>query len=200
MLHFCFKFYYYMGYPYKWLELVAAQHKDWVAIINSFGEYRYAEDIVQEMYFVLIKYANEEKVIKNGKVSRGYVFFTLRSLFYQYYNKKKKVGFIRIDDEETHVQLPHQDNIEENEAFHKICELVDDVAEEWSWYDRKLWKLYSQTDMSMRKLAEETTISWVSIYNSLKHLKQDLRDKLEEDYIDFKNKDYERISTKRQED
>ena len=189
-----------MGYPYKWLELVAAQHKDWVAIINSFGEYRYAEDIVQEMYFVLIKYANEEKVIKNGKVSRGYVFFTLRSLFYQYYNKKKKVGFIRIDDEETHVQLPHQDNIEENEAFHKICKLVDDVAEEWSWYDRKLWKLYSQTDMSMRKLAEETTISWVSIYNSLKHLKQDLRDKLEEDYIDFKNKDYERISTKRQED
>lgn len=189
-----------MGYSLKWLELVARQHRDWVAIVHSFGEYRYAEDIVQEMYFVLIKYANEEKVIRNGKVSRGYIFFTLRSLFYQYYNKKKKVGFVRIDDEETHVQLPHQDNIEENQAFHKICELVDEVAEEWSWYDRKLWKLYSQTDMSMRKLAEETTISWVSIYNSLKHLKQDLRDKLEEDYIDFKNKDYERITTKRQED
>ena len=57
-----------MGYSLKWLELVAAQHKDWVAIINSFGEYRYAEDIVQEMYFVLIKYASEEKVIRNSLI------------------------------------------------------------------------------------------------------------------------------------
>ena len=45
----------------------------------------------------------------------------------------------------------------------------------------------------MRKLAAETKISWVSIYNSLKHLKQDLRDKLQEDYLDYKNKDYDRI-------
>jgi hypothetical protein len=56
-----------------------------------------------------------------------------------------------------------------------------------------MWKLYSQTDMSIRKLAAETTISWVSIFNTLKNLKQDLKDKLQEDYIDLKNEDYERI-------
>lgn len=189
-----------MGYPYKWLELVARQHDDWIAIVRSFGEYNYCEDIVQEAYICLIKYATPEKIIKDNKVSRGYMFFTLRSLYYQYYNKKKKISKVRIDNDENYLQIPHEDNIEENEAFNKICELVDGVADDWNWYDRKLWKLYSQTDMSMRKLAAETKISWVSIYNSLKHLKQDLRNKLQEDYEDFKLKDYERITTKRQKD
>ena len=47
--------------------------------------------------------------------------------------------------------------------------------------------------MSMRKLASETKISWVSIYNSLKHLKKDIREKLDEDWQDFKNKDYDKL-------
>ena len=71
--------------------------------------------------------------------------------------------------------------------------MEDEVAEEWHWYDKKMWKLYSQTDMSIRKLASETNISWVSIFNTLKNLKQEIKDKLEEDYIDYKNKDYDRI-------
>ena len=177
----------------KWLEIVAEQHDTWIGIVNGFGEYNYAEDIVQESYIALTKYADPNKIIKDGKVSRGYMFFTLRSLYYQYYNKKKKVQKISIDNDEVFLQIPHTDNMEEQEAFHKICLLVDDVADKWTWYDKKMWKLYSQTDMSIRKLAAETTISWVSIFNTLKNLKQDLKDKLQEDYIDLKNEDYERI-------
>jgi len=182
-----------MGESLDWLKIIAKQHQDWIKIVNSFGEYNYAEDIVQEMYFTLIKYATPEKIIKDGKAKRGYIFFTLRSLVYQYYNKKKKVRKVSLDDDEYTLQIPHQDNIEENEAFHKICLMVDEVAEEWHWYDKKMWKLYSQTDMSIRKLASETNISWVSIFNTLKNLKQEIRNKVEESYIDFKNKDYDRI-------
>lgn len=177
----------------KWLEVVAEQHDTWVGIVNGFGEYNYAEDIVQESYIALAKYADPNKIIKDGKVSRGYMFFTLRSLYYQYYNKKKKVEKIRIDDNQVFLQIPQVDGMEEQEAFHKICLLVDEVANEWTWYDKRMWKLYSQTDMSIRKLAAETTISWVSIFNTLKNLKQELKDKLQEDYIDLKNEDYERI-------
>lgn len=189
-----------MGNQHQWLKLVAKKHSTWIGIVHSFGEYNYAEDIVQEAYIALIKYAKPEQIIKDGIVSRGYMFFTLRSLYYQYYNKKRKIKKLPLDDIELNVQLPYQDDVEENVAFYKICQLVDEVSEKWSWYDRKLWKLYSQTDMSMRKLAAETKISWVSIYNSLKHLKQDLQNKLQEDYEDYKNKDYERITTKGQKD
>lgn len=177
----------------QWLRLVAERHDEWVKMVHSFGEYTYAEDIVQEMYIALLKYTNSDKIIENGVVSRGYVFFTIRSLYYQFYNKTKKISKVSLDDEVLRHQIVYSDNVEENEAFHKICLMVDDISDSWGWYDRKLWKLYSQTDMSMRKLAKETNISWVSIYNSLKHLKQELKDKLSEDYKDYKNKDYERI-------
>ena len=177
----------------QWLRIVAERHNEWIKIVHSFGEYTYSEDLVQEMYLTLLKYTTPEKIVNDGVVSRGYIYFTLRSLYYQYYNKKKKVTKVSIDDEELSIQIPDVDHLEEHEAFHKICLLVDEVSDGWGWYDRKLWKLYSQTDMSMRKIASETNISWVSIYNSLKHLKEDLRNKLGEDFADFKNQDYDRI-------
>ena len=74
-----------------WLSVVAKQHDEWIKVVNSFGEYNYAEDIVQQSYETLIRYAKPEKIVKNNKVSRGYMYFTLRSMYYQYYNAKKKI-------------------------------------------------------------------------------------------------------------
>ena len=77
---------------YKWIEQVAKHHKEWVEVIYKLGETDYAEDIVQESYMALIKYADAKKLIdENGKVRKVYMFFTLRSLYYQFYNKKKKI-------------------------------------------------------------------------------------------------------------
>ena len=84
----------------QWLKKVAERHKEWLRIVHSFGEYDYAEDIVQEAYLVLYKYASEEKIIENGVVSRGYMYFTIRTTFLQYINAKNKVEKIRLDDEE----------------------------------------------------------------------------------------------------
>ena len=178
-----------------WLNIVAKQHKTWVGIVRSFGEDFYCEDIVQQMYITLSKYADPNKIIKNGVVSRGYVFFTLKSLYYQFYNKKKKIQKVSLDNDDTFLQLPAFDDVEENEAFHKICLLVDEVSDDWHWYDKKIWKLYSRTDMSIRKLASETKISWVSIFNTLKNLKLDIKNKLHEEYTDYKTGEFEHIST-----
>ena len=54
--------------------------------------------------------------------------------------------------------------------------------------------------MSIRKIAEETNISWVSIFNTLKKCKEELKELFNEDYEDLNNEDYERITTKGQED
>ena len=89
-----------MDKPVEWLSKVAERHKEWVAIVKSFGEYNYAEDVVQELYIVLYKYANEEKIIKNGVVSRGYIYFSLRSIIFQLHNSKRKINKVSLDDEE----------------------------------------------------------------------------------------------------
>jgi len=182
-----------MDKPTEWLEKVAERHKEWVAIVKSFGEYDYCEDLVQEMYLTIYKYANEDKVIRNGVVSRGYLYFTLRSLYYQYYNSKRKITKVSIDDDEFTIQIPNDSQMDEQIAFHKICTMIDDHIEGWRWYEKKLFSLYRDSDLSIRGIAAETNISWVSIFNSLKHAKEEIKDKFKEDWEDYKNKDYDRI-------
>jgi DNA-directed RNA polymerase specialized sigma24 family protein len=177
-----------------WLNIVAKQHDEWVSIVRGFGEYNYAEDIVHESYLRLIKYATPQNIIKDNKVSRGYMFFTLRSVYFQYYHSKRKITKISLDDPKWNIEIQAEETIEEQEAFHSVCVLIDEVTEDWAWYDRKLFKLYRDTGLSIRKIAAETNISWVSIFNTLKNCKKEVRDKLNEDYLDYKNEDYERVS------
>jgi DNA-directed RNA polymerase specialized sigma24 family protein len=175
----------------NWLNQVAEHHKEWIKIINSFGEYDYAEDIVQETYIALYKYADATKIIDaSGNVRKGYVFFTLKSLYFQFYNKKMKVNKVSIDEQFT---LFDDSNLEEHEAYNNICLLVDEEIKNWHWYDEKLFKLYRDSDMSMRDIAKETNISLISIFNSIKNYKEILNTKFSKDYQDYINKDYNGI-------
>lgn len=182
-----------MDKPTEWLAKVAERHKEWIAIVKSFGEYDYCEDLVQEGYLTIYKYANEDKVIRNGVVSRGYMYFTLRSLYYQYYNSKRKINKVSLDDEEFIIQIPNDSQMDEQVAFHKICTMIDDHIDSWRWYEKKLFTLYRDSNLSIRGIAAETNISWVSIFNSLKHAKEEIKDKFKEDYLDYKHGDYDRI-------
>jgi RNA polymerase sigma factor (sigma-70 family) len=180
-----------MGREAGWLRYAAKDHKKWVSIVCSFGGCHIAEDIVQEAYLVLYKYTDEESVVENGRVNQGYMFYTLRSVYVQYNKIKQRVQVVSIDDEEYTSQIPDHSQMDEEIGYHSFIKLLDKEMENFNWYDRKLWKLYSQTDMSIRKIAAETTISWVSIFNSLKNIKNKLKEALHEDYEDYKNKDYE---------
>lgn len=182
-----------MDKPTEWLGKVAERHKEWIKIINSFGEYDYAEDLVQECYLVLYKYATEDKIIRDGIVSRGYMYFSLRSLYFQYYNSKRKVDKVSLNDDEFAYQIPHYTEMDEQIAFDRICQMIDNHIEGWRWYEKKLFTLYRDTDLSIRGLATETNISWVSIFNTLKQAKDELKEKFKEDWEDYKNEDYDRI-------
>ena len=175
----------------QWLAKVAQYHNDWVKVIQTFGEYDYAEDIVQESYIALWKYADADKLIDaNGEVRKGYMYFTLRSLFYQYYNKKKKINKVSFDG---CWELFDDSNIEEHKAYNDICMLIDEEIKNWSDYDRKLFKLYRDSGMSMRDIAKGTTISLISIFHSIKNYKEKLRDKFQNDYTDYIENDYNSI-------
>jgi len=175
----------------SWLAKVAEYHQDWIKVVQSFGEYDYAQDIVQETYIALYKYADADKLIdENGQVRKGYVYFTLRSLFYQYYNKKKKINKVSFDG---CWELFDDSNIEEHKAYNDICMLIDEEIKNWSDYDRKLFKLYRDSGMSMRDIAKGTTISLISIFHSIKNYKEKLREKFQKDYSDYIENDYNSI-------
>ena len=138
-----------------------------------------------------MKYADATKLIDSqGLVRKGYMFFTLRSLYYQFYNKKKKINKVSFDD---CWELFDDSNIEEHKAYNNICLLIDEEIDNWHWYDKKLFKLYRDTDMSMRDIAAETNISLISIFHSIKNYKEILNTKFNKDYQDYITNDYTNI-------
>ena len=75
----------------NWLKKVAELHEDYLRMVKSFGEELLAEDIVQEMYIKLSKYADADKVLrKNGQINKSYIFLTLRCLYYDLQKKETK--------------------------------------------------------------------------------------------------------------
>jgi DNA-directed RNA polymerase specialized sigma24 family protein len=188
----------------KWLEIVAKQHNDWVLMAKKMGAKHYAEDIVQEAYIKLHKYTDPNKVIKKGKVSKGYMFFVIRSIYLHYVVNKNKIHKINIDDfykddgfkeitQENLHKFTDQDYLDEEQAFGRLINKMDNELDSWDWYSKRIFEIYRDTPLSIRGMAKETGISFVNIFHTLKKGKQIMRDKFSEDYEDFKNKDYNKI-------
>lgn len=174
----------------NWINKVAKYHKEYINTIRGFGEDFYAEDLVQEMYLRFITKNKEQQVMNKGEVNRYYVFLTLRSLFVDFYRQKSRV--IKVDITEC-LNLEQIDEIEQHEAFGSLMNQVSKEMNNWHYYDRLLFQLYKDTNMSMREIAQGTNISLKSIFGTLKHCKKRLKENVGEDYLDFVNEDFELI-------
>lgn len=175
------------------LKEVAKYHKEWVDTCKALGGGDYSEDIVQEMYIKLHKYATYDKIIKDGILQKGYVFFTLKSIIYTLKNKQKNVY-----KEELKNNIAYDDSdIEEHKAFDKFCNSLDDYLlskeKESEWYRSRLFYIYKETGLSMRKLGELSDISWVSIFYNLKKVKSEIKEEFQEDWDDYINGDYDKL-------
>jgi RNA polymerase sigma factor (sigma-70 family) len=175
----------------EWLTSVAKEHKEWVKLVKSFGEDFFAEDIVQEAYLRLHKYCKPENVIQDGKVNKGFMYFVLRNIFLQFIKTEKKGEMVSL--EKLALLKDETENLAREEAYGRLLVLMNQEVEKWHWYDRQLFVIYKDTDLSIRDIAKETTISSSSIFNTIKNCKRKIKSVLEEDYADYKNADYEFI-------
>jgi len=201
----------------NWIKKVCVYHKEWISMVVSLGGGNYSEDIVQEAYIKLDKYNCEDKIIQNNKVSKGYMFFVLRSLFINYIKQANKIRKIDIDklydlsDRTWFCDVSNNTNnyrnLKENQdkvhynsedvskeiAYGKICNKIDKEINTWHWYDKKIFQVYRDTPLSIRGMAEETNISTTNIFHTLKKGKKIINKKFLEDYQDYKNGDYDLI-------
>jgi len=67
-----------------------------------------------------------------------------------------------------------------------LYDKIDSIIDKWYWYDKKLTKLYLNTDMSMRDISKETKISLSSIFNTLTNAKEKIRKESKEEYKKYK--------------
>lgn len=186
------------------LEILSKNHTTWVAMGLSIGIPKYmVEDFIHETYLRLNKYVNNpEKIMYNEtEVNKFYVYITIKNLWSDYNKAKSKHTVYKIDDyngeyvfDTPEWAVYEEVNYEKEEAQEYILNKISQEVNSWDyWYDKKLFNLYYNTDMSMRKLASETNISVTSIFNSCKNYKEIIKGKFGEDFEDYLNGDFDLI-------
>lgn len=169
-----------------WLNIVSKYHDKWVLIVKSFGEQRFAEDIVQDMYLKLhrmsIANTNEDefldKVLKNNKEPNGaYIRMVLFTLFIDLKKEQNKLKETNIEDYSYCLDVSTTDF--DNEQFEKKLE---EEKQSWYAYDRILFDIYTQNKFSMRDIANGTGIPLKSIFLTINKCKDKIRENLEVDY------------------
>ena len=186
------------------IELLSKYHKLWISMGLSMGiPSHIVEDFVQEMYLRLNKYVKtpDKIMYKEKDVNKFYVYITIKNLYNDYLKQRNKHKMVRIDDIEVSyeiveptTELQLESEIKKQKAEEKIIGMIQKEVSSWDrWYDQKLFKIYYETDISMRKLSKETNISVTSIFNSCKNYKQILTTKFSEDFQDYLNGDFHLI-------
>jgi hypothetical protein len=186
------------------MELLSKYHNLWIAMGLSLGIPRdLVEDFIHEMYLRLDKYIKDpEKIMYNDTdVNKFYIYVTLKNLWNSYLKERSKRNVLRIDDLDVVYEIVEPNNFEFELKKQKAEEaMVDKIKKEvdsWdNWYDQKLFKIYYESDISMRKLSKDTHISVTSIFNSCKNYKQILNTKFAEDFQDYINGDFHLIKNK----
>lgn len=167
------------------------------------------EDFVQEMYLRLNKYVkNPDKIMYNETdVNKFYVYITIKNLYNDYLKEKSKHHMVRLDDIDVVYEIVEptpeaqkKSEIQKQKAEEKLIDMIQQEVNGWDrWYDQKLFKVYYETDISMRKLSKDTNISVTSIFNSCKNYKQILNTKFAEDFQDYINGDFHLIKNNKDE-
>ena len=186
------------------LVLLSKYHKEYIKMAraiagNNQNVRNYAEDYVQEGYLRLSKYGDlyDKVVDEKGKVSKGYMFFVLRSIILNDIKKKSNLKYTylgtqydfeeKYDLVETGISSQVLANSLIEEKMYQVLKLNG------SWFDYELFKTYLSTGKSFRVLSEESGIGVRTIYLSIKRSKLLIAEHLYEDYQDYINGDFDKL-------
>jgi len=171
------------------LSILSKYHKEWLNIVRLFGDNELAEDIVQDVYLKVHDYNYYEKIVIDGEPNRALMWILLRNTTY----RENKIAPNDLSIEVVRHLSTDDLNLLKHEVRDFIYDRVEEVVSTWDWYDQKLWKIYKDEGKSIRKISQDTGISVRSIFETLKHCKNRIREEVGEDYQDYLNNDLELI-------
>jgi DNA-directed RNA polymerase specialized sigma24 family protein len=114
------------------------------------------------------------------EVNTYFVFVVLRNL---YITSQKGLTFSELEELDGELE---DANYEMEQAHTNLIEEMWQEVEGWHWYDTKLFKLYHNTDMTIKKISEETKISERSIWNTLDNGRKKIQSNCKEAYKAWK--------------
>ena len=155
------------------VELAYEKHHQWVEIVSTFGglNNEECEDLVQTMYILLIK--NTQRGVDylyKDEINYYYVFKILRGLYVDLIRKKSKVKLISLENIEPVTEIDHNNY---DEVYNKLQDILKDMY----WYDKKVFEII-EDGTNISELSRKSKISYYSLYNTYKKVKQKLKDNL----------------------
>jgi DNA-directed RNA polymerase specialized sigma24 family protein len=154
--------------PSAALEKIFEKNDQWIDIVKSFGCNRdTSQDIVQEMYFKVQKRLEKGTDIQYSEddINYYYIFKVLRSLFLDLKRKESKVQIVELGEiENCELDINYED------AYEAVTEEINTLF----WYDRKVYEIIDG-GKSISELSRQTNISYYSLYNTYKKVKNKLK-------------------------
>jgi len=185
------------------IEKLYEYHNEWIKMVQSMGGGSYSEDIVQETYIKIhlkkYQYNSDKAALKT------FMYIILQSVLRDYIRKKKKIikiqvgdfceweGMEEIFDKEMELHTHQEAQTDERIAFEQLSKKINKEVNTWHFFDEILFNMYRTPlkfnlpeKISIRKLAKETGISWVTIFHTLKNCKKRINENIKEDYQTYK--------------
>ena len=147
-----------------------------MAIVRSFGNLKTneVEDIVQTMYLLLHK--NTQKglniMYNDTEVNYWYIYRILKGLHIDLIRKKSKVKICRIETNEHNLNSYVRSQQEPN--YVEKYEEIQNALKDMYWYDAKVYEIIEAGE-SISELSRKTNISYYSLYNTYKRVKEKLK-------------------------
>jgi RNA polymerase sigma factor (sigma-70 family) len=143
-----------------------------------------SEDLVQETFLQLMT-MNQHRlliIIDSGKIKT----YICKIMMVKYFSKKsqfnkKVVQFKKkkIQSDESFLEYLVNKNTEQNDQssdyVEELNKRIDECLNTFDDYDRKLFQLYFETGLSVRRLSEETGITFKSIQYTIEKVKKNIK-------------------------
>lgn len=159
------------------VEKAFLKHKDWINIVKSFGcREDVAEDLVQEMYIeVQLKTEKGLDISYNNDINYYYVYKMLRGMYLNLHKQESKIKKVPLDniDQNTIKEIIGVNEKEYQRMQESLYAELDNIY----WYDKKVFTIIAQ-GKSVSELSRDSKISYYSLYNTYRTVKQYLKDKL----------------------
>ena len=160
------------------LQLLVRDEDTWLSMAEEISSNSKIQpkDLLHDFYIALHSKIDSKKVkindiLYNDSLNKAFIYKMMHNIF---------IDTIRVD-KDLLIDKDLKNIIEsDNTKYVDIEKVVDDIVNEFYWFDRKLFNLYRKKFHSIRKLSAATNIShvvvWRTINNCIKEIKKKISD------------------------
>ena len=161
------------------LQLLVRDEDTWLSMAEEISSNSkiLAKDLLHDFYIALHSKIDSKKVkindiLYNDSLNKAFIYKMMHNIF---------IDTIRVD-KDLLIDKDLKNIIEaDNTKYVDIEKVVDDIVNEFYWFDRKLFNLYRKKFHSIRKLSAATNISHVVVWRTINNCIKEIKKQINED-------------------